>query len=306
MEETTVFKLEKREIRVVTMKPFKSFVRDGGIPFAFLTIHSEDHGCMNEWYEIGKPISQVHPTDNSDLSWAPGYVDEHTPERDRLHNELMDSHGAVIDKLRPEHKMALDYYVDTSARLNRHLVNAHLLDLKLDPNHPDYHKNAERAARKQFGDDIDVDDVVRNFKTRFEATRGALSNAPALHRDIQVYTGVGAGFHVEEERKKTGGLIHLPAFTSTSIVPYTAAGFAWRSMEKDEKPYAEMVRIHVPKGSRHGMYLEGNVSHLDEREFLLNHGKNLRLRGEPTVLKQDRNGQYHPRILIHDADLLDD
>lgn len=97
-----------------------------------------------------------------------------------------------------------------------------------------------------------------------------------------------------------GGVIHFPAYTSTSIDPEAATPFSRKSphhMERDvEDAHNEhILRIHWPKGSS-GSYLSSEktispgLSH--EKEFLLPRGINMKI-GKPQVFDSGLNKRVH-------------
>jgi hypothetical protein len=104
--------------------------------------------------------------------------------------------------------------------------------------------------------------------------------------------------------------LHLPAFTSTSLNPDTARGFA----EHDEVPYhhdpmpkykrkpnlpfnreKHVVVIHAPKGI-HGAYIEPYSDSKGEHEFILHAGAKLHLHTKPQT-QRDGTNYWHAKLV---------
>ncbi len=124
--------------------------------------------------------------------------------------------------------------------------------------------------------------------------------------DFHVYTGVGGGLDINILRNNRSNRLYLPAYTSTSIRAQTASTFASRysSNALDNSPakkYREVVRLHIPQGSTHGIYLGSTgLSMLGghEHEFLIDRGHIVQFMGEP---RMSNNGD---NVLVHDAKII--
>lgn len=217
-----------------------------------------------------------------------------------------------------------NYTTSGSKDVNKALIHMHQhgmnpLDMQ---HHLDYFTDVRKKIMKQDGDPLVIlhgeDGALAKYKKRIHSeasttfrTVRTLSNmikkAPKLHRDINVYTGVGASFDIQKHREAGNDKIHLPAFTSTSLDPKIAHDFSTKfdSDYREIKDMPEMVRIKLPAGSKHGMYI-GPAGISGEREYLLHHGKTLKFKGAPRVIHWGTFGGEPKHVLIHDAEIADD
>ncbi len=124
-------------------------------------------------------------------------------------------------------------------------------------------------------------------------------------KDFHVYTGIGPDLDIDSTRKTRSNRMFYPAFTSASINPKVALGFSTNQKVKGpEKKYREVVRIHIPKNSTHGIYLGstglGNSTD-HEGEFLINRRTIMQYMGEPRI---SRLGINQDPVLVHDARII--
>lgn len=124
----------------------------------------------------------------------------------------------------------------------------------------------------------------------------ALDGQKAPH-DMYVYTGLKGKFE-QNNRNGIKGLnkaddhikAKLPAFTSSSLHPTMALEFAEHdgpSTELDNegnyKREHHILKIKIPKGSEHGMYIGHMSNYPHEHEFLLKRNKKLHIHPEPEI-----------------------
>lgn len=108
-------------------------------------------------------------------------------------------------------------------------------------------------------------------------------------QDMHVYTGLKANplrkneEHGISKQEDAGDHIkgYLPSYTSTSLHPDIARRFT--SVMPDEDGYTHMLKIEIPKGSKHGMYVGHLSASPHEQEFLMQRGKRIHIHPEPEV-----------------------
>jgi len=160
-----------------------------------------------------------------------------------------------------EHLDHIYKYTDSSTRLNKGLIAA-----AKDPNKP----------------------LPPDLESHASKLENILSSV-AAPKDITVFSGLGFNPTTIADEKNE---IHGAAFTSCSISGYVAAGFA-REFDENGEPYTyentargdlnshkHILKITIPKGSRHGAFVDHVSSNSGEDEFTLN--KNKRLIIDPT------------------------
>lgn len=198
------------------------------------------------------------------------------PKVAALNNELEDHYHSGFDK-QGKSDAFMDYSVG-SGDLNKFLIYHHLK--KTTPNQIKSYSNYVRT----------MDNNIDNY------------TKPAP-KDFHVYTGVGPDLDILSHRNNRSNRLYLPAFTSTSLQPSTAAMFSGRFSDHggEDKKYREVVRLHIPQGSTHGTYLGStglNNSLGHEHEFLLHRGHVIQFIGEP------RMSTLSSPILVHDAKII--
>ena len=143
-------------------------------------------------------------------------------------------------------------------------------------------------------------------------------------RNFHVFSGMRS----PEGLKSHNGYIHVknPAFTSTSIDPFTAYGFSKHPTQKGKQSehsynrngekydpnneshnksdsyfmsYSHMAKIHIPKGSR-GLFMKSISQHSGENEYLLNKRSQFAFKEKPTVDHKHRIVIWHGK-LTHDG-----
>jgi hypothetical protein len=166
-----------------------------------------------------------------------------------------------------------------------------------------------------------------NHSQLSEGTKTLVNNIDEMHNkvkpapeDFDVYTGIKWNpshlFKAEEHSDEFSGhkkedsdkhtILHFPAYTSTSIWSGKALGFS-NSGENEE---GHIIRIKIPKGSKHDIYMDGASSfgtHImgdkAEKEFLLKRGLSIRLSKTPE--RDGNNHIWHGEVVEHDPIPLD-
>ncbi len=129
-------------------------------------------------------------------------------------------------------------------------------------------------------------DQVRNI------LRGISSYNKQLPEDIKVYSGLRS-----VSAPPTNSISHIPSFTSTSLDPRTAYGFAGKHGNG-----RHIIEISLPKGSSHGIYVRDISKHKEEEEYLLGANKVLHFHSPTTVFRSPLGEDIH----IHHARILND
>jgi hypothetical protein len=186
----------------------------------------------------------------------------------------------------PHHlKTAVQQYTDDSADLNS------------------YHWNKHELNQTGQGHLFDPD-------SRGEYDTKRLDNALEHHRtphDVTVYAGIKGD---PRERANKEGVVHHPAYMSTSLNKRIAQGFANSNRHADKNEvnvdHAHTLQITVPKGHA-GAYV-GNKGISDapkEKEFILPRGLNFKLTGhsqkeQPSIIYPNKKIIHH----THTAEIL--
>lgn len=122
----------------------------------------------------------------------------------------------------------------------------------------------------------------------------AIEHAPALDHETHVYSGI-SGWDPSDHL--ANGVIHTPAFTSTSFHPTVASGFVNRHDTYDGSPSNEEMHIlhfHLPAGYKEGLAIHGvsggthdtSLGEQEddfEKEYVLNRGQSWKVQGKQTV-----------------------
>lgn len=116
------------------------------------------------------------------------------------------------------------------------------------------------------------------------------SGAP-LHTEMSTFSGI---HHELGSKMKIGSIVHTPAFTSSSISPYVAAGFAHPTDRNTKGIDRNATRSHIlhfklPKGYNNGRYLEHFTANEGEHEYLLNKNQKWKVTGHQSSMKRDHD-----------------
>ena len=183
-------------------------------------------------------------------------VRAHEDHLNNLHNSL-DRHYHDVDDLHEQEHHALAKYTAESTPLNHALIN--------------YHQNGiSRHA---------MDEHLSNTVTHLDS---ALNKKRTPH-DLHVYTGIGFDPHqvFKPSKARNKYHAHMPAYTSTSIDPQQARSFAIKKSHR-----ANIIKIHVPKGSR-GLYMGESFGYPDEKELVLPRNCKLRIHPVPSYRRMN-------------------
>jgi hypothetical protein len=203
-------------------------------------------------------VNHYHQLDDNANKHIGGDVGEVQSELETRHD---------MNHLSDAEKNRVHEYSDSSWHLNRELYNAHKEGRRHDP---------ERDQSISH-----IDSALKRHKLPYP-----------------LKTFSGTHFDVGAEASKTPSReIHLPAYTSTSIKPSVARGFA--QDQKATNPSTgrriqHMIRFHLPKG-HHGLYLGTRSNFTNEHEFLLPRNTRIKVGEHPEIHPHpyDRNTEIH-------------
>lgn len=115
----------------------------------------------------------------------------------------------------------------------------------------------------------------------------AAINRNKLKHDLVVYSGVGWN---PASRMQADGLIHLPAYTSTSTSKNIAYNFAKSNKKHDTDIH--ILRIHNPKDST-GLYTHDDptiTQYEGENEFIIPRNTKIKINNVPEIYKDEQYG----------------
>jgi len=125
-----------------------------------------------------------------------------------------------------------------------------------------------------------------------------LDAAINLHKTphkLAVWSGTGID---PREHMNSEGIVHHPAYLSTSLSPYIAKGFAINSRQyklEGNELHTHLMKIHVPKGHP-GAYV-AHLKNPDEKEFIL--PRNTKLKHIKTDTEQESFGYGSRKYFTH-------
>jgi hypothetical protein len=186
------------------------------------------------------------------------------------------------------------------------------LDTKLASHYPKHEKGYDSHIHKYTRSSADLNETMRSGTKDTEAHH--LKKVDSLHKELSghaapetfhVYTGVPYSpqdLHKKhfgvENTDKTSIKVHTKAFTSTSIRKGIARNFAKTITMPDGSRIKHVLRIKIPKDSAHGKYVAHESNYPHEKEFILNHGKNLNIHPVPEI-KKIGGGKWDKDIHVH-------
>ena len=117
--------------------------------------------------------------------------------------------------------------------------------------------------------------LSQGYRDHLEKQTGDLDSALQAHKtpkDLTVHSGIG---YDPRTKMNSEGIVHHPAYLSTSFDTNTAENFSIRNQEKELHKdgyifHRHVLKIHVPKGTPSAMHFDG------EQELVLPRGTNLR------------------------------
>ena len=171
------------------------------------------------------------------------------------------------------HLHHLKYYQKDSLDLNSFLWNKH-------KDNEDFKNLDSRDSANWESDAASMDSAVHQHKTPSK---------------LVVWSGTR---HDPRQLKNEQGVVHHPAFLSTSLNTTVARNFAPPMNQGDGTNHQHILKIHVPKGHP-GAYV-ANISRYGEKEFILPRGTNLQhIKSEevPTEVEHIKRFIHHMRVV---------
>jgi hypothetical protein len=151
--------------------------------------------------------------------------------------------------------------------------------------------------KKHKGEEITEEDkhyALKHSSPKIEKMDSALK-AHKTPYDLEVHSGTD---HDPRELKNSEGIMHHPAYLSTSLMHNKATDFA--GVGKDGNKH--VLSINVPKGS-HGAYVENHSYSPNEREFII--PRDSKLKHISTDVETRKHSIYgHIKIHTHNMDLV--
>jgi len=205
-------------------------------------------------------------------SWTDGQKNKHDEQEKHL-SKHYHQHNNVNGNL------ALAAYTTASHKLNGNLVN--------------------HAAGHT--DEID-DKHTNNIKDLDKFLKGS----PALARDTEVYHGLRGWHPGMEAHKHPEGLIHLPAYTSTSIRRETAHEFSGHSNIPTTRDARHILHIKMKKGQKPGAYVEHSSTTPEDKEFLIHRNAKFKIERKPKILSSKKGIMPNNHVYVWTAHYQDE
>lgn len=212
-----------------------------------------------------------------------------------------DNHPNYVDGLSREDRTHVAGYSESSNSLNKLLIHGHLRDLDMKN-----FKHMDELHADLLSQQIITEKDMMKLYGRHKTLSRVIAGSPETQEDLDVYTGVGGGFDVDQQRQQNDGLIHLPAYTSTTLNPKIAKNFAFQHdhdyPDRPSKRMKEIIHLRLPKGTRNTLFFGKHSVYPGEHEILLRHGTTIRLHGTPRVMQSDPVTRY----LIHSGTIVNE
>lgn len=281
---------------------FKHYLLESiAVPYCFADI-SDSPLLREDFWDGAHPLSVARkiPTDQyaTHLLVPSEHWNTENDVDDTRHH--LSNHGNHISTIhRTPHEPAgpetVGMYTGMSADLNNTLIMAHVHNL--DPTNSDhFHEAFRHYYTEKLGED-DFEFHKKMAKRLLDGMHRITESVPPVEKSFRVYSGIGSGFELGKAIKKGNGLVHFPAYTSTSLRHTKALNFSspYGPGKDYKKEHMEVMAIDIPKGSRHGIYVEDHSSIESEREFILKRGTNIRFKEEPRLV----HIPYTGNVIIH-------
>lgn len=227
---------------------------------------------ISDWVNHKQPWE--HQLNDFNMTTSVHGMNKRIKEQPDLHQDLADEHAANLDS---HHKESVHAYInggledghDSGSKfVNDHLIRAH---------------KSGKAPKKEFtfGPDPDyatvlnVDDLDHALKQN------------KLEKPLTTYSGIGFN---PQKLMKDNGLVHLPAYTSSS----THRGVALMYANADENSDYHVLQIKHPAGST-GLYIGDNerFSSFAHKEHLMPRGSNIKINPTPEIHTDNLGNKIH-------------
>lgn len=244
------------------------------MPFADISHHkTKDHlieGDITTWLNHKQPYDHQFNDFVMHGAWING-INSKAYEMEDPQLEMADEHIANLDR---DHHYAVDAYVTGSlegdAQTGSEKVNKHLI-LR--------HKQGKEPDQEfTFGDDPDY------AKTLNLKHLDAAIDRNKLEKTLTTYSGIGFN---PRDLLQDNGLLHLPAYTSSSVSRAVSLMYA----KPDDNGDRHILQITHPKGST-GLYIGDNedLTPFRQKEHISPRNMTLKISKEPET-HTDNYGQ---------------
>jgi len=117
-------------------------------------------------------------------------------------------------------------------------------------------------------------EMGENYHKKDFETMDSAMEAHKTPPEMMVHSGT---IHDPRKMKNSEGIVHHPAYMSTSLDPHVAHTFAYKQAINEDSNDMHTLHIKVPAGSK-GAYAGhlGGIHHISEKEFVLPKGSNLK------------------------------
>ena len=194
-------------------------------------------------------------------------------EYDRIHEQ-----GERLEKEHPfsqTDENIAHHYTNKSTHINSHLWNKH----------------KDLGYKQEFGNTVDG---ITYKDSDYKQLIGSLDKITnhKTPEDLKVYS---KSIHDPRDLKDSKGIVHHPAYISTSLSKKVASGLKWNErVDSKGITHHHVYEINIPKGSK-GAYLGRRSACPTQREFLLARGTNLKY--IDTHTQEDKNNFYHTHFM---------
>jgi hypothetical protein len=253
--------------------PEKNFVELGAKKYADLNDISKKLHAHSDWYgrNIAKPAEAYHATPEFNeehehlLSRASAHYEQHGTQP--LNHKIRDFDKSEDTFGHP----AIAKYTGYSKDLNKTLVKL--------------------SSGEDYVPDTTADLLHQSVAHhRAETVSQALKeHAAPLTQTLHVYSGL-KGYHPGRQFLIGNGIIHTPAFTSTSISPHISKMFSLAHKTAKGEPESHILHFELPAGYNRGAYIAGTSHHPSEHEFLLDRNQLWKLKGHHVTTTRDTVG----------------
>ena len=226
------------------MKRFKEFIKEKIKPIVItaVPVHGRHAVKKHSEVECAEDLKE-----EKQKSWIQTNDNAHIGKLHQVHKYLHNLHSD-LDK--HKHFDYIRHYSDDSQIINSTLIGRHL-----------------RGDSKPIPDSAKtLDKVIKSQKP--------------LEKELHVYHGTNTWNPGEEASKHPERLVHMPAFTSTTISKRRVKHYTSEEHNPVGEAGSHVLHIRLKPG-QHGAYIGDHGSWENEHEFLLPHSQTLRVHSEP-------------------------
>jgi hypothetical protein len=204
---------------------------------------------------------------------------KHISDKQKYYEDLYSDHApSTLDKHMFEHYTG-SAYLDINENLWNHKLTGEPINAV-----PDLH----------LGRIVPNDEYIHHLSK-------AIDRFPPARENMTVYSGLHSTANIAHHIQNTDGIVHIPAFSSTSVNPGIATRFAEGSSSRGESK--KILQIHIKEGQHVGALISPLSKHRGEGEFLLKPNRLLKIHSIPSSYICPNSGN---NILVYHAHILDD